>query len=179
MAQNRPVGVGQNTDTENWPDIDVSLYAALFVLTYLQEGETGTFHEQRRAMQQYLPVLCELFQNNFPWDVSLFEEYILPLLVGSPEYGQMVQILRVVRKADEMKKPVVRRQKTDDHGNITDRTDGKVAFKIGQVFRHKRFRYMGVIIGWDTRCDASEEWVRQMGIDTLEKGREQSFYHVL
>ena len=42
-----------------------------------------------------------------------------------------------------------------------------------------RYGYDCVIIGWSTRCNASERWIRQMGVDRLPLGREQPFYHVL
>jgi F-box protein 21 len=164
-AQNRPRTAGVYTDTQGWPDMEDALYAALWVSVLLQQrGEEGA----RNRMRHHLPFLCELFQNYFPWDASLLEEHILPQLLGVPEYGQMLQILSVVRAADRALKPVVRRD-----------TDGKdkVKYRIGQVFRHRRFRYQGVIIGWDVHCDATEEWMAQMGVG--EGRRWQSFYHVL
>ncbi|EFN56754.1 hypothetical protein CHLNCDRAFT_144212 [Chlorella variabilis] len=54
-----------------------------------------------------------------------------------------------------------------------------VSFVVGQVIRHRRYQYRGVIIGWDPECRASEEWVQQMGVDRLPGGRRQPFYHVL
>jgi F-box protein 21 len=170
VAQNRPSRDGIFTDTEGWPDMDVSLYAALWVSVLFRDDADTDWAEQRRRMRHQLPFLCELFQNYFPWDVALFEELVLPLLAGLPEFGNMVQILRVVRAGDEMAKPVVKRG---------PHTRGVVEHKVGRVFRHRRFRYMAVVVGWDVKCDASEEWVAQMGIDRLERGREQSFYHVL
>ncbi|PRW50954.1 F-box only 21-like [Chlorella sorokiniana] len=55
----------------------------------------------------------------------------------------------------------------------------RVLFRAGQVMRHKRYHYRGVIVGWDTECRASEEWMQQMGVDRLPGGRAQPFYHVL
>lgn len=36
-----------------------------------------------------------------------------------------------------------------------------------------------MIISWDDRCKASEEWVSAMGIQNLNRGIDQPFYHVL
>ena len=54
-----------------------------------------------------------------------------------------------------------------------------VGFKVGMLFKHKRYHYEGVITGWDTSCDAGEDWIQSMGVDRLANGRMQSFYHVL
>jgi F-box protein 21 len=94
----------------------------------------------------------------------------LPQLQGLPEYHHLLQILNAVRAGDRNPKPTIRRE-----GPAKE----NVRFKVGQVFKHKRFRYMGVVIGWDVNCDASEEWMAQMGVDELGRGRWQSFYHVL
>jgi len=47
------------------------------------------------------------------------------------------------------------------------------------MFQHKRYGYEGVIVGWDPKCAAPEEWIMQMGVDSLARGRHQSFYHVM
>lgn len=44
-------------------------------------------------------------------------------------------------------------------------------YRVGQVLRHKRYRYRGLIIGWDPCCRAGEEWIAQMGVDRLPGGR--------
>jgi len=52
-------------------------------------------------------------------------------------------------------------------------------YRVGDLFRHRRYRYRAVITGWDATCQASEQWMQQMGVDALPHGRSQSFYHVL
>ena len=178
VAQNRPTNAaGIRTGTEGWPDIDESLYAALWVLILLHQFSDADDFEQRRNLRKYLPFVVETMQRYFPWDVSLFEDFVLPVLVGTVEYRGMAEILTVVRRADAMRKPKVIR------GENTEMLDGngekRVRFSIGTVFRHKRFNYMGVIIGWDVSCEASEEWKTTMNIKGLERGENQSFYHIL
>lgn len=55
----------------------------------------------------------------------------------------------------------------------------KILHDIGQVIRHKRFEYRGVIIGYDPLCIAPEGWIQAMRVDSLSNGRSQPFYHVL
>ena len=57
--------------------------------------------------------------------------------------------------------------------------DGSLLFYVGQIIRHKRYNYRGVITGWDLKCEADVEWIRQMGVDKLPRGRDQPFYKVL
>lgn len=40
-------------------------------------------------------------------------------------------------------------------------------YKVGDVIRHKRYHYRGVIYGWDAECKAEEDWMLQMRIDQL------------
>lgn len=40
-------------------------------------------------------------------------------------------------------------------------------YKVGDVLRHKRYQYRGVIVGWDPECQAGEEWIEQMRVDRL------------
>lgn len=42
-----------------------------------------------------------------------------------------------------------------------------VQFKVGDVIRHRRYHYRGVIYGWDPECKAEEDWMQQMRIDQL------------
>ncbi|CAM6101611.1 unnamed protein product [Calypogeia fissa] len=54
-----------------------------------------------------------------------------------------------------------------------------VLYKVGNVVRHVRFQYPGVIFGWDKVFSLDEEWITAMRIDQLQYGRSQPFYHVL
>ncbi|RMZ19177.1 hypothetical protein D0859_16833, partial [Hortaea werneckii] len=53
-----------------------------------------------------------------------------------------------------------------------------VTWKIGTYFRHKRYRYAGIVIGWDTSCGAEPAWIEQMRVDDLPRGRHQPFFNV-
>lgn len=111
----------------------------------------------------------ELFATDFPSDAHLIEQYLVPLFQGTLHQEDILESLRVVRAVDEIPKQVKRR--TPERKTVR--------YRIGQVFRHRRYSYLAVITGWDTECDASEQWMRRMGIDRLEAGRHQSFYHAL
>ena len=54
----------------------------------------------------------------------------------------------------------------------------QVKFRIGQVIKHKRFKYRGVIVGWDETTKAPENWIKQMHGNRPE-WRKQPNYSVL
>ncbi|XP_061197730.1 F-box only protein 21-like [Saccostrea echinata] len=55
----------------------------------------------------------------------------------------------------------------------------EVRFSVGMVMKHKRYNYMCVIFGWDLTCQASREWIIQMGVHMLPRKDKQPFYNVL
>ncbi|BCR91719.1 uncharacterized protein ACHE_70562S [Aspergillus chevalieri] len=124
---------------------------------------------QPAELRHYLPWLMELFTTDFPSDVHLVEQHIVPLLSGLPEYEDILESLHDIRTADEMPRQVRRRTTSNK----------SVRYRIGQVFRHRRYKYKAIITGWDMECEAAENWMRTMGIDHLQGGRHQSFYHAL
>ena len=36
-----------------------------------------------------------------------------------------------------------------------------IDFKVGQVIKHKKWGYNGVIIGWDETAKAPREWIKR------------------
>lgn len=120
-------------------------------------------------LQHQLPLLMELFVTDFPSDIFLVEEYIVPLFHGLLEHEHILENLHVMRAVDEIPKQV--RRRTAENKNIR--------YMVGQVFRHRRYHYWAIITGWDSECGAGEQWMMRMGIDRLQAGRHQSFYHVM
>ena len=54
-----------------------------------------------------------------------------------------------------------------------------VHLDVGEVFRHRRHGFRGVVVGWWPRCpeDDDSEWVQTWG--PFEDGTEQAFYKTL
>ena len=42
-----------------------------------------------------------------------------------------------------------------------------------------RYDYDCVIYGWDSKCEATRDWIKQMGVDRLPNKDKQPFYNVL
>lgn len=129
--------------------------------------------ERRRAshipLRRHLPSLIEHFATDYPSDVYLIEQYLIPLFQGLPEYEHLRESVSVMKAGDQIPKQV--RHRNPEHSDVR--------FQVGQVFRHQRYDYIAIVIGWDPECGAGEQWMQRMGVDRLHAGRHQSFYHVL
>lgn len=151
-------------------DMDNAFYSALWANFMLSSPLPSIDASSRR---QFVPLLLERFERLYPMDASLIEKYICPPFnnSGNPEYWELHEALRVVRAADSTPKQLRLRSAP---GVIE-----KVKYKVGQVFRHKRYGYMAVITGWDVECGMNSDWMAHNHIDSLSRGRHQSFYHAL
>ena len=171
VAQNGHGGPDHMVLISSFPDMDSAFYGALWASLLLgipQDGDGPVVATVRR--RNYLPRIVEHFETHFPNDVSLIEQYIVPLFQNSGEYAQLREAVRMMRAGDSMPKTI----KSRNH-----QTSGHVHYKVGQVFQHRRYDYTAVITGWDVECGADEHWITQMRIHELPRGRHQSFYHVL
>jgi len=149
------------------PDMDNAFYASLWSTMLLQ----GHSSPQASRRQHYLPFLCEHIQAHCPWDADLLEKFVAPLFSRYPnERYQTAHFAQYMRDKDARPPKPLRRN---------PQIDAKVKYRVGQVFKHQRYGYEGVIVGWDAMCGASDAWIDQMGVDNLQGGRNQSFYHVL
>ena len=72
----------------------------------------------------------------------------------------------------------LRQRQLSEQGGRTGKPDN-VEFSIGQVVKHKRYGYRGVLVGWDKVCSAPKEWQEAMRIDQLQDKDGQAFYHTL
>ena len=148
-------------------DMDNAFYGAVWAQLLLADGNPAT---ASAARARCLPYILEHVEKKFPLDVGLVEDYVLPLIEDPHQGAQLRNMIAAIRAADAMPKAIKRR---------TKETAGKIPYRIGQVFRHKRYHYFATVTGWDAKCEAGEAWMSHMGIDNLSRGRDQSFYHAL
>ncbi|KAL5410170.1 hypothetical protein PMIN06_007655 [Paraphaeosphaeria minitans] len=155
-----------------YPDMDNAFYATIWAMLVLEThddtGAPGASPASRR--RQYLPYLLEHFQTHYPWDVALLQQYVIPMFIHQPEGQRLMSFVESMRRVDGM----ARRPSRRDPG-----ATARVVFRVGQLFRHTRYHYEGIVIGWDTVCAAGDGWIDDMGVDSLPAGRVQPFYHVL
>lgn len=151
-------------------DMENAFYSALWA-NYLLCSSPA-----RRApveQMQFIPMIFERFENVFPMDGKLIERFICSSssLVATPDQMRILEAIRIARARDSVPK----RAKGRDNQILRE----KVRFEVGQVFRHRRYNYIAVITGWDVECSMNSRWMEQNLVDTLSKGRYQSFYHAL
>ncbi|KAI9052523.1 hypothetical protein LZ554_003867 [Drepanopeziza brunnea f. sp. 'monogermtubi'] len=154
----------------SFADLDNAYYSALWA-QYIFGNPSRRL--AAAAQSQFIPLIVDRFERLYPMDACLIERYVLPLHDNLPnvEQWQLHEALRVVRTADQTPKQVRRR-------NAPASIDG-VRYRIGQVFRHKRYAYTAVITGWDIECETNPDWLAHNNFDELSRGKNQSFYHAL
>ncbi len=146
-------------------DLADAVYASYWASFMLERDGAG--------MRRYLPTLLKLYQEGFPMDGCLIERFVLEksLFIDDRLRHRIQEEIRVVRATDQMLRPVKSRDGSGFSGNVK--------YRIGQVFRHRRQGYIAAIVGWDEQCNMPNQWIRQHGVDSLPRGRSQSFYHSL
>jgi F-box protein 21 len=152
-------------------DLDNAFYSALWANYIFGSPGRST---QGTTQSQFIPLILERFERLYPMDASLIEQYIVPFYndpSSNAEHWELSEALRVVRAADQTPKQIRLR-------NTPAARDG-VRFKVGQVFRHRRYAYTAVITGWDMECGMNSDWIVHNQVDSLSRGRHQSFYHAL
>ncbi|ROW01782.1 hypothetical protein VPNG_07809 [Cytospora leucostoma] len=131
----------------------------------------------------------------FPEDSWLVEEYIVPLYQIFTQsiqprirftWENVPEMLGIIRNMDNRQPTVSRRYTQEIHQNVW--------YTVGQVFRHKRYGYIGIINGWGERGTQSlpmphnmsfEEAMDEMGdsgtdSDTVrQRLRKKTFYTCL
>ncbi|KAG6006083.1 hypothetical protein E4U21_007380 [Claviceps maximensis] len=125
-------------------NVEASLYSALWASFMSTPSNTYEWHDR-------LAKLLRRSATGWPEDAWLVEKYIWPMyaIFSSPRdafYHHVIRVLgdpwkhwRLVLNQDDMIPPVFRREKGENHA---------VPFKIGQVFRHRKYGWIGVITGW-------------------------------
>ena len=167
QALPRQNGARPMSTVRSFPEMDGALYAALWSLMLLPKGDRHAASLQRA---RYLPLIIEKIAGEYLTDVGMIEEHILPLVLDPGQRQNLIETIRVIRTGDHILKQIKRR---------SSETERRVRYKVGQVFRHKRYHYQAVITGWDLECEAGDQWMSQMDVQSLSKGQHQSFYHVL
>jgi F-box protein 21 len=132
-----------------------SAYAAAAVRAILSDNAS----ERNQAAMWIAPMIRQAF----PLDVGLLES----MSSYATEPSRLLKTAEQIREVDEEGEPEFCKRRTDD----------RLKYRVGQVFRHGRQGYIGVVTGWDAQCEQEQNWIDMMGIDHLACGRRQPFYH--
>lgn len=147
------------------PDPAAAQYAAFWAMSLLVNNNDALAPQRR----EFLQVLLQQFHSQFPEDFALIQTWVLPMLEGSLEYGQMDDFIEdIIEEDSEPKEPQLRAAEF-----------AEVQYRIGHYFEHRHYSYKGFIVGWDAECKAGPGWIERMQVDNLRRGRWQPFYNIV
>ena len=159
-ARNIINSVHHNDRNDNLkPEMDDAFYAALWASLLLPEVVAYT--QQSQCLSHFVKYL----EKEFFMDIGMVEAKILPRLLIHGHYESILGTLRVIRAGDSMG----RERRTRDSAQ-------EVKYHVGQVFIHRRYNYVGIIVGWDLE---GEDWNSRGDFAEMARGRYQRFYRVL
>ncbi|KAL2134609.1 hypothetical protein VTI74DRAFT_11351 [Chaetomium olivicolor] len=132
-------------------NLDAAVYAAMWAELLMKQ--TSSFH-----WASSLAGFLHKFALSWSEDAWIVKKYLVPLydqFVTSPHnpprrrdgWQNVHEILAMLENLDN-RVPEVSRRYTED-------ISSRVRYKIGQVFRHRRYGYIGVINGWAAMGSAS------------------------
>ncbi|TWU78124.1 hypothetical protein ED733_007335 [Metarhizium rileyi] len=105
-------------------NVDAALYSAMWASLILTPPNTFEWDDR-------LASFLRRFAGSWPEDALLVEQYLLPMYNSFTPFR------------DEFARQINR--------ELGDPWDHWLPFKIGEVFRHKRYGWIGVITGWSSR----------------------------
>jgi len=128
------------------PALYSMIWASIMMVPVLPENE-----DVRWDWQQDVRDLLTYFYEYFPEDSWLIEKYVCPMYdtFAAPTRRQQHWELPSKRVRDQIReiKEVDATIKTPRRRSDLDKSF-RVKFRVGQVFKHKRYDYHGLIIGW-------------------------------
>ncbi|KAI0121651.1 hypothetical protein BJ170DRAFT_588003 [Xylariales sp. AK1849] len=140
------------------PALYSMIWASIMMVPVLPDNE-----DVRWDWQQDVRDLLTYFYDYFPEDAWLVEKYVCPMYDTFAAPGRRQNAwelpskrvrdqIKKIRLADSTERPPRRRSELA--------SSVPVKFRIGQVFKHKRYDYHGIILGWSV-----DETSGSMGLD--------------
>jgi len=128
-----------------YPDLNLeaAVYASMWAELLMKQ--TSSFHWDAN-----LDSFLNRFALSWSEDAWIVEKYLVPLydrFIGSQPQQRLRRGWENVRAIMNMLNNLDNRQPTVNR-RYTQEIRSRVHYKIGQVFRHKRYNYIGIINGW-------------------------------
>ncbi|KDQ63273.1 hypothetical protein JAAARDRAFT_694627 [Jaapia argillacea MUCL 33604] len=122
-----------------------------------------------------------LIPNNNILERVAFPNWPLSIDAGPVLLDGVVPLLppRDGRILERRCKEIMDNQAVAETPSFRSRAAKRIKFFVGMFFQHIRFAYVGLIVGWQPTCMASENWIANMGVDHLQHGRHQPFFNVI
>ncbi len=147
-------------------DLDKALYSALWADFMLGRSE---FASRARTRREHLDSLIDSLAEWYLMDAPLISHYISPQVLDLMDPARELEPrIRQLRRLDAIPREV--RARTSRQTPIK--------FRVGQVFHHKRYSFLGVIVGWEVALKAPAGNA-DGNVVTQSAGQQLCFYHVL
>lgn len=160
------------------PALYSMIWASIMMVPILPDND-----EVRWDWQQDVRDLLTYFYEYFPEDSWLIEKYVCPMYdtFAAPSRRQSSWELPSKRVRDQIKE--IRRV---DASTRTPRrrshlTGGiSVKYRVGQVFKHKRYDYHGIILGWTTEgAGGITNWDQSSPLRDPWQGYSEPYYRCM
>ncbi|KAG7307589.1 hypothetical protein JYU34_007811 [Plutella xylostella] len=105
-----------------------------------------------------------------PARASFVADDLINLKSMDESYREIIWMLTNTQQHDNKitRKPVVKQH-----------SQSGLLYCVGMVCYHLQYEYVGVVRGWDARCQAPPMWQERMRVHELAAGAQQPFYSVL
>ncbi|KAI0799324.1 hypothetical protein GGR55DRAFT_669789 [Xylaria sp. FL0064] len=160
------------------PALYSMIWASIMMVPILPEND-----EVRWDWQQDVRDLLTYFYEYFPEDSWLIEKYVCPMYdtFASPSRRQSSWELPSKRVRDQIKD--IRRVDASVRAprQRSDLAEGiHVKFRVGQVFKHKRYDYHGIILGWTTEgAGGIANWDQGSSLRDSWQGHSEPYYRCM
>ncbi|KAI0409358.1 hypothetical protein F4802DRAFT_546302 [Xylaria palmicola] len=157
------------------PALYSMIWASIMMVPILPPND-----EVRWDWQQDVRDLLTYFYEYFPEDSWLIEKYVCPMYDSFVHRQANWELpskrvrdqIRDIRRVDaSVRAP---RRRSDLAGEI------RVRFRVGQVFKHRRYDYHGIIIGWTTEgAGGIANWDESSSSRDLWQGHSEPYYRCM
>ncbi|KAI5919745.1 F-box domain-containing protein [Camillea tinctor] len=161
------------------PALYSMIWASIMMVPVLPDNE----EDMRWDWQQDVRDLLTYFYEHFPEDAWLIEKYVCPMydsfvtpsrrrLDWELPSKRVRDQIKEIRRVDSMRKAPRRRSQL---------AEGiKVKYRVGQVFKHKRYDYYGIILGWTVDGSGGQySWEHSAPLRDSWRGYSEPFYRCM
>ncbi|GFQ76288.1 f-box only protein 21 [Trichonephila clavata] len=160
--------------------IGVSLLICVPVQLFLVQNWGNPESSRSYALQKFLNHVSRFQDDYLSWTAWM------KWLIKTLDLGHLFPTVIIDSNPDEGESPAIEVMRyKHKHGYFSFSPEPRytrppsVTYRIGQVVAHKKWKYRGVIVGWDEVAKAPPEWLDQMHGKDNYKWRKMPNYSIL
>ena len=136
----------------------------------------ATYGNLDNSARQLITATVQLLRDRY-LNVQTVSDLIVPMLSANTAGRERLEEVPQRWRSSDSKPPTPKRR--SDITSISQDIRKHPEYLVGTYFKHRRYGYEGLIVGWDPKCENDEAWIQQMRVDSLPRGRSQPFYSVI